>query len=57
MTLGLVRESGTRAYLFEQLAALGQHAVVNDEFEEQPIVVVSDSLSGWLSRTDPGFPL
>ena len=42
MTLGLIGESGTRAYLFDRLAALGEHAVLNDRFESLPVVIVYD---------------
>jgi hypothetical protein len=42
MTLGLIGAQGTRAYLFEHLATLGDRVVINDDFEGRPVVVVYD---------------
>ena len=42
MTLGLVGELGTRAYPHSLLRRAGPAAVVNDEFEGTPVVVVFD---------------
>ena len=42
MTLGLIGASGSRAYVFERLSTIGDHAVINDDFEGQPVVIAFD---------------
>ena len=42
MTLGLIGASGSRAYVFERLSTIGDHAVINDDFEGQLVVIAFD---------------